>query len=65
MRTATITILWRHKKYDGFFVGGYDYTKAGNRIFELTGLIDNKKKRIKFLEGIKQAEKQGWKKVKV
>lgn len=63
MTKPRLTILWQHSRYASYFVGGYDYDKAGNRIFELTGLIDQKKKRIKFENGIKEAKQKGWKKV--
>ena len=52
--------MWHHPKNNtGMFLGSYDYDKAGNRFFELIGVVNGKKVRFKF-PSYSQAKKEGW-----
>lgn len=50
--------MWQNKKSKALYKGGYDYTKAGKRIFELVAVVG--KQRHKFSSPT-AAQKAGWK----
>lgn len=52
--------MWQNKKSKAVYRGGYDYTKAGKRIFELVAVVG--KQRYKYSSPV-AARKDGWKKV--